>query len=266
MEVFIEAGGTKTEVVWRNSKGLKRLLFEGIHPAAPNSFVVDALTQIKAGVGAEISSLHYYGTGVEVSSFLTLVKDTLDSLFPKCTIHIYSDLLLLVHAALKKGISSGAAAIFGTGSNYGVFSAKEFEQPFPALGFIMGDEGAGVHLGRLLIQHWSRGKLSGTTKAHLEEVLTTAKFQVSEIYGAEKPNKELASIVKRIDWNGFPELMQLVDVNFRSFFIAHQAVLVSPLICTGGLATSFSDNLKKVGNEFQCEIVVIPQCLDALLV
>ncbi|MFT6718385.1 MAG: glucosamine kinase [Sphingobacteriales bacterium] len=265
MEVFIEAGGTKTEVCWKQDNSVERFMFDGIHPAAPKHIVVATLNQIKSALGEEVSSLHYYGTGVEVASFLSVLKDTLDSLFPASTVHIYSDLFVLVHAARKQGVESGAAAIFGTGSNFCVFNNAEVSQPFPALGYIMGDEGAGVNLGRILIQQWSRGLLSPETNSYLSAKLSSPKFQVSEIYGAEKPNKELASLVKKIDWTNSPELQGLVDLNFRSFFKSHQSGLVSPIICTGGIATTFASNLKKIGGEFNCEIVIIPRCLDVLL-
>ena len=69
--------------------------------------------------------------------------------FSTKNIEINSDLLAAARALC--GRDEGIACILGTGSNSCYYNGSEIVDNIPPLGFILGDEGSGATLGRLLV-------------------------------------------------------------------------------------------------------------------
>src|SRR5690606_14523123 len=81
-----------------------------------------------------------------------LLADILHAIFPKSKAHVSHDLM---GAALALcGHQKGIACILGTGSNSCFFDGEKIVKNNPGLGFILGDEGSGAFLGKMVIQYY----------------------------------------------------------------------------------------------------------------
>ena len=50
------------------------------------------------------------------------------------------------------GAKLGIAVILGTGSNVGLYDGKQLVKTVGGLGYVLGDEGSGVHLGKDIVE------------------------------------------------------------------------------------------------------------------
>ena len=73
-------------------------------------------------------------------------------------IEVYSDLMA---AARAYAGASGIACILGTGSNSCLYDGTEITEHISPLGFILGDEGSGAVLGKLLVGDCLKRQFAG---------------------------------------------------------------------------------------------------------
>jgi glucosamine kinase len=125
----------------------------------------------------EANTLHVYGAGCGSAARQQEMRGTLATLWPKAHIQVDSDLM-----AAGRGLHGDGPAlvlILGTGMNAGHFDGRHLLQPMPSLGWILGDEGSGADIGRILIQDAFyrrmpdkvRSALFGADGPRLEETL-----------------------------------------------------------------------------------------------
>lgn len=108
-------------------------------------------TQLLEKVDADqVTAVHFYGTGVHDEHRAEIVATALRAAFPNATVDIEHDLLGAARAAC--GRSAGVACILGTGSNSCYFDGKKILDNVPSLGWLLGDEGSGTHLGKALLR------------------------------------------------------------------------------------------------------------------
>ena len=74
---------------------------------------------------------------------------------PLANVHFYSDILAAARALFGDG--SGVVAIMGTGSNSCLYENGEITRNIRPGGFILGDEGSGVSLGRAFLADLIKG-------------------------------------------------------------------------------------------------------------
>jgi len=99
-----------------------------------------------------VSEVYFYGTGVHDEHRSEIVALALRSVFPSASIEVEHDLLAAARAVC--GRSAGIACILGTGSNSCYYDGKTILDNVPSLGWLLGDEGSGTHLGKALLRAW----------------------------------------------------------------------------------------------------------------
>ena len=72
--------------------------------------------------------------------------------FPKAKANVYPDTLAACHALF--GRNAGVACILGTGSNACVYDGEKITQSIVSLGFMLGDEGSGCHIGKRIVHDY----------------------------------------------------------------------------------------------------------------
>ena len=118
------------------------------------------------------------------------------------------------------GCEAGIACILGTGSNSCFYDGTAITANVSPLGFILGDEGSGAVLGRLLVGLLLKNQLGEELKERFlsEYGLTTADI-IERVYRQPFPNRFLASfspfITRHLD---DPRMRQLVRGAFKDFF------------------------------------------------
>ena len=84
------------------------------------------------------------------------IKLVLNRCFPKAKANVYPDTLAACHALF--GRNAGVACILGTGSNACVYDGEKITQSIVSLGFMLGDEGSGCHIGKRIVHDYFYGK------------------------------------------------------------------------------------------------------------
>lgn len=87
------------------------------------------------------------------------------------------------------GHKPGIACILGTGSNSCSYDGKNLVKNVSPLGFILGDEGSGAVLGKLLVGDVLKNQMPETiTKRFFEKYKLTSAEIIDRVYRQPKPN------------------------------------------------------------------------------
>ena len=142
---------------------------------------------------------------------------------------VHSDLMAAVHSLC--GTNPGIACILGTGSNACFYDGREVIRHISPLGFILGDEGSGAVLGKLLVG----GLLKGVFGSHLKDEFLnqynfTESYIIDRVYRQPFPSRFLASLTPFIRENIMEhEMHRLVLDSFIAFIERN----ILPLDCKG---------------------------------
>lgn len=224
MILIADGGSTKTEwCLWdAERKTDSRFFTEGMNPYFQTqknlrAVVEDSLLPQLADYDVErIGKVCYYGAGCtkEKSS---VVSDVLRAVFVSAEVQVHSDMLAVAHALC--GNRPGIACILGTGSNSCFYDGRDIVKNVSPLGFILGDEGSGAVLGRLLVGDLLKNQLADSLKdKFLSQYHLTQDEIIERVYRQPFPNRFLASLSPFIAENLHePGLYRLVYDSFTSF-------------------------------------------------
>ncbi len=268
MYIFADSGATKTRWLITDSSGtiLKEFKSLGLNPYFWNSR--DIFDEIKKNFPEDeqeisVEKVFFYGAGCENHDKYQSLSDALETFFPVAIIYIYSDMLGAARALFNN--KEGIAAILGTGSNSCVFNGHTVYRKTVTLGYILGDEGSGAHIGKLFIKKYLEGGFNEelTDKIKLETGATIETVK-ERIYSKPQPNKYLASFCNFVNDNlKEPEILNIVENTFRDFFKMHIKPFPEskylPVSFCGSVAFYFKDVLSKIANENNIKISQIIQ-------
>ena len=153
MILIADSGSTKTD--WRildQNKVIAQTQTVGFNPyyQDADSIANELKTTLLPLCTKEIKQVLYYGTGVTNEEKAEVIKNAILQVFPTCKqIEAQSDVVGAARAACGK--TEGIACILGTGSNSIYFDGEKTGFQVPPLGFWLGDEGSGGHLGKSLL-------------------------------------------------------------------------------------------------------------------
>lgn len=267
MILLADSGSTKTDwclvdqeevVLHVHTKGINPF-FQGTTEiaAALNESLMPALVLYKD----QITSVYFYGAGCAFPEKNQLVEDAIAQYLP-CSIEIGSDLLGMARALY--GTKSGIACIMGTGSNSCYYDGKNIVDNVSPLGFILGDEGSGAVLGKLLVSDCLKYQLTpALEQAFFEEFELTRAEILDKVYKQSFPNRFLASLspflLRHIHE---PSVYSLVTDAFRAFFtrnVMHYDYKQNKVSMIGSIAYYYKDVIKEVAEELGITIGEIKQ-------
>lgn len=225
MKLIVESGSTKTD--WA-AVGMCRFRTSGINLSVmPARAILEVLLQardlleenIPEGRNADPDEILFYGAGLAGSSSLLVLDKALKAVFPSASVAYGSDLLAAARAAFDR--KPGIVAILGTGSNSCLYDGSKVVSNVRPGGFILGDEGGGVSLGRAFIADCIKGLLpESLSDSFTEEYGLTYEQIVEKVYQGSSPAAFLASFVPFIlEHRDDQYVRDLIDSNFRSFII-----------------------------------------------
>lgn len=198
MILIIESGATKADWSFsEHGKELSRHESAGINPVSNAN--THKLTNPSDVDVTKVSSIFFYGAGVMGDKPKAIVKSALLKIFPNAkNISVGSDLL-----ASARATSAGEpsiVAILGTGSNSCLFDGEQITTQLPSLGYLLGDEGSGFHIGKEIIKSFFYGDMPEADRQRFEETYTSELSSLlMELYRSEKPNFEIASYAKFLE-------------------------------------------------------------------
>ena len=170
--------------------------------------------------GYAIESVYYYGAGCLFDDICANVRRAIAHNVPTAkTIEVHSDLLAAARALC--GQNEGIACILGTGSNSCYYNGKEIVDNVSPLGYILGDEGSGAVLGKLLVCDVLKNQLpKELCEKFLAEYDLDRQKIIEGVYKKPAANRFLASLspflIKNIEE---PAIHRLVLNAFKSFFV-----------------------------------------------
>ena len=226
MKWIIDAGSTKMEWILLDGEAVKdRFTTEGFNPNYSDrqdleKMVSSVETCHSVSLQNEIQSIHYYGTGCGSERSCQIVKEVFQNHFPHAEIHVTHDLLAACHAVL--GHDKGIACILGTGSNSCVYDGEKIVDRAVSLGYLLGDEGSGMHIGREVVRAYFYGFMPEDLRQVFEATyhLELEDF-INRLYHEGQPSRYLASFAKFAGENQtHPYIRGLVKGCFKAFIEA----------------------------------------------
>ena len=101
-------------------------------------------------LGLAIDEVQYYGAGCLFDNICANVRNAIGANIPAASrITVETDLLAAARAVC--GNKPGIVCILGTGSNSCYYDGTRIADNVPSLGYILGDEGSGAVLGKMLV-------------------------------------------------------------------------------------------------------------------
>ena len=221
MILLADSGSTKTD--WglvENGKLVKRLRTSGMNPFQMSE---EAITEeIKTHLvpelpGTVLDEVHFYGAGCTKEKQPIVERALRANLTINGECEVASDMLGAARGIC--GHKPGIACILGTGSNSCSYDGKNLVKNVSPLGFILGDEGSGAVLGKLLVGDVLKNQMpEAITKRFFEKYKLTSAEIIDRVYRQPKPNTFLASLVPFLEENiDEPKIYNLVKESFRSF-------------------------------------------------
>lgn len=168
MIIVVESGATKT--AWRavsNDGSVRAVQTAGLSPTCldlehTQEIVRKAIPELNPE-GKHIDEIFFYGAGLVSPQSCAPIEEALQMWCPLANVHFYSDILAAARALFGDG--SGVVAIMGTGSNSCLYENGEITRNIRPGGFILGDEGSGVSLGRAFLADL----IKGLVPSHIKE-------------------------------------------------------------------------------------------------
>ncbi|MFN8921442.1 MAG: ATPase [Sphingobacteriia bacterium] len=228
MQLIADSGGTKTDWAWLAGNlpaasgpvlrtgginpgiqafaQIRRLLVEELLPAAQ---------QQPTPVG-----ISFYGASFALPHQCSQMEALLSELLA-APAQVWHDILGAARALA--GHQPALVCILGTGSNSCYYDGQEISQTIGGHGYVLGDEGGGVDLGRRLLQHLLRREASpALLEAFMQAYPDGLMAQREALYAAPKLNTALASYAPfLLAQLAVPQLQAevqaLVQASFRAF-------------------------------------------------
>lgn len=222
MILIADSGSTKTDwCVVEHGQPVRRILTKGTNPffqseeEISRELAVALVPRLPAnGFGA----VHFYGAGCAFPDKIEAVRRAIAlHLHVDGEIEVSTDVLAAARSLC--GHRAGIACILGTGSNSCYYDGRAIVSNVSPLGFILGDEGSGAVLGKLLVGDLLKNQLpAGLREEFLKEYALTPAEIIDRVYRKPFPNRFLAGLspflCRHLDE---PAVRGLVLGSFRSF-------------------------------------------------
>ncbi|WP_162053640.1 hypothetical protein [Pontibacter pamirensis] len=265
MILIADSGATKTD--WRmiDATGVhEHILTAGINPQYLESnqiysiFEAELLPHLRE---KNPSAIYYYGAGCSSPDRNLRVEQALKRIFPNSEAVVDHDLLAAARALC--GQKPGVACILGTGSNSCLYDGENIVDNVPSLGFLMGDEGSGAYLGKMLIRAYMYRELPEELATSLKNRYNLTKDSILDaVYLSDMPSTYLATFAKFMhEKRKDPVIHAMIYQNFDEFFERHvckyKGYTEVPVNFIGSIAYHFSDTLHQVAKKYGARIGTI---------
>jgi len=198
MILIADAGSTKTDWLFLSKQNeIITLKSAGLNPVITTAKEID---QRIYGIfkdlpsSGKVAKIHFFGAGCWNEATCTIIHDACQKYFPTAVIEVASDILGAVRASC--GSLPGIVCILGTGSNTCLFDGQQIIKGVPSLGYILGDEGSGMYLGKELITHYFYQELPKDLHEFFKDAYHLDKAAlIQKVYREKEANQYLASFV-----------------------------------------------------------------------
>lgn len=224
MKLIADCGSTKIDwVLLKNGKVEKQVFTLGINA------VMLTEEEIRNRIAAElmpelgetpVEEIYFYGAGCISDEVCGNVARALRDNIPSAkTVEVHTDLLAAARALF--GHDAGIACIMGTGSNSCYYDGEAIVNNVSPLGYILGDEGSGAVLGKILIGDVLKNQLpKELCEKFLKQYDLDRLTIIRRVYKEPQGNRFLASVTPFLKENiEIKEVHDLVFNSFKAFFV-----------------------------------------------
>lgn len=198
IQLIADSGSSKTD--WRlvkNNHTPTAIQTQGLNPYHLSDLaIMHALDEhVVPKLKGLPDEIHFYGAGCAAEKNKQMMSSCLNHSFPDARIAVETDLLGAARALL--GNSGGFIGILGTGSNTGIYDGQKITKNIDSLGWILGDEGSGVHIGKEIIRSWLRGSFSPPDEKKFLRFCQLSRDEImNRIYNKPSANQFLSRFAK----------------------------------------------------------------------
>ena len=223
MILIADSGSTKTDwCVVENGVLVQQIFTKGTNPffqseeEISNEIATALLPELKTD---EFDAVYFYGAGCGFPDKIEIVHRAISKqLKVKGNVEVATDMLAAARGLC--GREAGIACIMGTGSNSCYYDGENIVANVSPLGFILGDEGSGACLGKLMVGDLLKNQMNPELKEKfLKQFDLTPADIIDRVYRKPFPNRFLASLSPFLAQNiNEPCVHELVLNNFKAFF------------------------------------------------
>ena len=273
MILIADCGSTKTDwALCDGDKVIARVKTQGLNPTHQESEEIFEI--LSAELTDEITAhtpekIFFYGAGCAYDTANDRMRQALENIFDTKEIEINSDLLAAARALCKH--EEGIACILGTGSNSCLFDGEKIIDNTPSLGYILGDEGSGAHLGRQLLSDCLKKQLpSNIREKFFEQYKLNVATILEKTYHSSLPNRWLASFTPFLSENkNVPEISTMLKQCFKQFFQRNTMTYRRawlPIHIIGNIGIHFSEEIKETAESLGLSIGnIVDSPMDGLI-
>jgi N-acetylglucosamine kinase-like BadF-type ATPase len=259
--LIAESGSTKTDwCLLRNGKATNYKT-QGINPFFLSQGEIIDIFEKELKINTDkilLDKIIFYGSGIANSEKKENLIKCLRYHFGIRNITVESDMLAAALATCQH--NKGIAVILGTGSNSCYFDGKKMAEKQVSLGFVLGDEGGGNHLGKKLLQYYLYGILEKEMQDAFEETFKLTQSEILEsIYRKPFPNRFLAQFAKFcFDHRGHYIIENIIEDCLNEFFINHlikyKQVWKVPVHFCGSVSYEAQDVIAQLCGQYNIEL------------
>ena len=223
MILIADSGSTKTDwCVVENGVLVQQIFTKGTNPffqseeEISNEIATALLPELKTD---EFDAVYFYGAGCGFPDKIEIVHRAISKqLKVKGNVEVATDMLAAARGLC--GREAGIACIMGTGSNSCYYDGENIVANVSPLGFILGDEGSGACLGKLMVGDLLKNQMTPELKEKfLKQFNLTPADIIDRVYRKPFPNRFLASLSPFLAQNiNEPCVHELVLNSFKAFF------------------------------------------------
>ncbi len=275
MILIADCGSTKIDWCVLNGNKLEKQFFStGVNALLMPEDKIRATFQKELAPEVKdfaIDEVYYYGAGCLSDEICANVSRSIAACVPSAkTISVNSDLLAAARALC--GTRPGIACIIGTGSNSCYYDGEKIVDNVSPLGYILGDEGSGAVLGKLLVGDVLKKQLpEPLCEKFLKEYNLDRLTIIQKVYKEPAANRFLASLSPFLIQNiEEPAVHRLVLNAFKAFFVRNVENYADykklPVGIVGSVGFYYRDVLSEAAKALDIHIeTVIKSPMEGLL-
>ncbi len=209
--------------------------------------------------GMAIDEVYYYGAGCLFDNICNNVRNAISRNLPSAK-KIMVDTDLLAAARAVCGNEPGIACILGTGSNSCYYDGEKIVDNVSPLGYILGDEGSGAVLGKLLVGDVLKKQIpQHLIDKFMAQYSLTPQVIIENVYRKPNANRFLASLSPFLAENiEEPSVHRLVLNAFKSFFVRnvenYKDYRELPVNFVGSIAVNYREVLEEAAKALYINI------------
>lgn len=268
MFAIVDGGSTKCDWIILDDAG--KILFKtetiGFNPNIIDAHLIPAEINKNPELISEsgkIEYLFFYGSGCGVPENCLLVEAELKKVFLNAKITVKEDMTAAAYAAYDG--KPAVICILGTGSNSCFFDGEKIRRDLPSLGFLIGDEGSGNALGKILLKNYFMKKFPDDLHQEFTEIYNlNIENVISNMYHNPRANAYLADFSKFIlERKQHPYLQHLVFEEIKNFLdyqvLPYEESKNCEINFIGSIAHYYEDILRAAAAEMHLKVGKVVQ-------